>query len=109
VLGDFNIDRRGDELYQAFTATGLTVPEELNEARRTLFSDPANPDLANFFDQIAWFTGAGGKPMLSMQYLHGGSFDFAPHCLRNRGLSLQSLSWCISDHYPLWVEFGVRD
>ena len=29
-LGDFNIDRRGSALWQAFTSTGLTVPEELD-------------------------------------------------------------------------------
>lgn len=30
ALGDFNIDRRDDALWEAFTSTGLTVPEDLN-------------------------------------------------------------------------------
>ncbi|MFV0276774.1 MAG: endonuclease/exonuclease/phosphatase family protein, partial [Parahaliea sp.] len=55
TLGDFNIDRRGDDLWQAFTSTGLTVPDDLHRVPRTLFSDPANPDLDKFYDQIAWF------------------------------------------------------
>ena len=36
---------------------------------------------------------------------HGGSFDFVP--LAFHGLSTRQLSWRISDHYPLWVEFTV--
>jgi len=108
VLGDFNIDRRGDALYDAFTSTGLTVPEDLNRVPRTLWSDPDKPDVGKFYDQIAWFVDASGAPMLSMQYLRGGGFDFSPHCLRDRNLSRDSLSWHISDHFPLWAEFGMR-
>lgn len=109
VLGDFNIDRRGDALHQAFTSTGLVVPEDLNRVPRTLWSNPDKPDLDKFYDQIAWFADPAGAPMLSMQYLRGGSFDFSAHCLKNRNLSKDSLSWHISDHLPLWVEFGTRD
>jgi len=109
VLGDFNIDRRGDALYQAFTSSGLVVPDDLHRVPRTLWSDPDQPDLGKFYDQIAWFAGSAGAPMLSMKYLRGGGFDFSPHCLRNRDLSRDSLSWHISDHFPLWVEFGTRD
>jgi hypothetical protein len=32
-LGDFNIDRRDDPLYQAFTSTGLRPPDALNFIR----------------------------------------------------------------------------
>lgn len=109
ALGDFNIDRRDDELYQAFTSTGLTVPNDLTKVPRTLFSDPRKPDTASFFDQIAWFTDSAGAPMLAMKYLKGGGFDFSTSCLRNRALSRDALSWHISDHFPLWAEFGVRD
>ncbi len=31
TLGDFNIDRRGDPLFDAFTSTGLRPAPELNE------------------------------------------------------------------------------
>ena len=39
-LGDFNIDRKDDDLYKAFTSTGLTVPDVLTKVARTVFSDP---------------------------------------------------------------------
>jgi len=109
ALGDFNIDRRGDKLYDAFTSTGLHVPEDLNRAPRSIFSEPDLPDLNKFYDQIAWFRGDDYRPGLSMKYLRGGNFDFTKHVLRLLNLTKAQLSWRISDHYPLWAEFSVRD
>ena len=109
ALGDFNIDRRGDELYDAFTSTGLRSPDELDQVPRTIFSDPTKPEKHKFYDQIAWFTGVDGKPALSMEYKGvAGAFDFVPWVLQNRGLSRQQLSWHISDHNPLFVEFEIQ-
>jgi len=42
-------------------------------------------------------------PKLSLDYRSAGGFDFTPHVLT--GLDRQSLSWRVSDHMPLWVEF----
>jgi len=107
ALGDFNIDRRGDELYQAFTSTGLTVPDDLHAIPRTIFSDPEAP---TFYDQIAWFTEEDGdRPALSLEYVRGGSFAFQEHTLKALDLTDFELSWRISDHYPLWAEFSIRD
>lgn len=108
-LGDFNIDRRGDKLYEAFTTTGLHVPEDLHGVPRSIFGDPRKPNLNKFYDQIAWFTGATDIPALSMKYLGGGSFDFTKAVLTSRQLTKAQLSWRISDHYPLWAEFSLRD
>lgn len=109
ALGDFNIDRSGDALYDAFTSTGLYTPDDLNCVPRTLFSDPDKPNLGKFYDQIAWFTGANKLPALSMEYMRGGTFDFAKHALTALNLTKSQLSWRISDHYPLWAEFSVRE
>jgi endonuclease/exonuclease/phosphatase family metal-dependent hydrolase len=105
VLGDFNLDRLDDPLYQAFVATGLWPPAELNEVRRTIFD---NERERHFYDQIAWFCDPSDRRLPSL--LHGlgytgrgGGFDFVPHVLTD--LSRTELSWRISDHYPLWVEF----
>jgi hypothetical protein len=107
VLGDFNIDRRGDELWQAFTDTGLVVPKELHDAPRTLSADPNNPQKEKFYDQIAWFTGAGGARRLGLKYAErGGYFDFVPHVYGGTGLNRNSVSYRLSDHFPLWVEFN---
>jgi len=102
ALGDFNIDRAGDPLYEAFTSAGLAAPPGLNAVPRTIFGEP---QAQQFYDQIAWFNAGGKGPVLSLSCSGAGSFDFVP-VLRDTQ-SLVQLSWRISDHYPLWVEFAV--
>jgi hypothetical protein len=53
VLGDFNLDRIGDPLYEAFISTGLWPPTELNAVPRTIFDDDKTK---HFYDQLAWFS-----------------------------------------------------
>lgn len=106
VLGDFNIDRLDDPLFRAFASTGLWPPAELNNVRRTVFAHNGKEN--HFYDQIAWFsdpTKPDNPPLLTgLRYAgRGGGFDFVPHVLRN--LTTSQLSWRISDHYPLWLEF----
>jgi len=109
ALGDFNIDRTGDPLYDAFTSTGLVTPFDLNGVMRTIFSDPQAPNLSKFYDQIAWFMGDHDTPALSLKYMRGGGFDFLNSALASRDMTKSQKSWCISDHYPLWAEFSVRE
>ncbi|WP_375582746.1 endonuclease/exonuclease/phosphatase family protein [Cyclobacterium xiamenense] len=103
LLGDFNIDRIGDPRYEAFVSTGLKVPEDLWQVRRTLIDHQTK-----FYSQIAWFENHEQIPQLSIQYLHGGVFDFGPYLLKNRDLSAFQMSWRISDHLPLWAEFSTK-
>ncbi len=113
ALGDFNIDRFDDPLYRAFVSTGLQPPQALWDVPRTIFGTGGT---AKHYDQIAWFGGGGLVPALSsLRYVgNGGYFDFLPHLqptfLDDRGapLTKSSLSWRISDHYPLWVEFAIE-
>lgn len=108
LLGDFNIDRADDELYKAFLESGLFIHPDLHQVPRTVFSDPNHPALDKFYDQIAWFIGDKKAPALSLEYCQGGYFNFVGQVLKNRNLDLGSLTWHISDHYPLWVEFNLR-
>jgi len=79
VLGDFNIDRKNDQLYQAFTSTGLTFPSILNDVYRSIFADKnSQPELDKYYDQIAWFT-SGKKKKLNLKISSGGGFDYVPH------------------------------
>lgn len=112
LMGDFNIDRRGDALWQAFTSTGLTVPPSLNDAPRSVF-DAGDGGGGKFYDQIAWFAdrdaAGNGVPLLSMQVAGAGYFDFLPYVYRTSqpGLTTRDISFRISDHFPLWVEFRL--
>ena len=94
VLGDFNIEKRiGDPLFDAFCETGLVVPEPLRILRTTFGAQ------AKYYDQIAWFMGKfdllGGS--------RGGVIDFVGALYPE--LSTSQMSYRISDHFPLWVEF----
>lgn len=107
ALGDFNIDRKGDPLWQVFTSTGLTVAEDLESAPRSVFADPSKPTTEKYYDQIAWFQTRRGDPRLSMRYTRGGYVDFLPYVYRDTDLTKREVSYRISDHYPLWVEFEL--
>lgn len=99
ALGDFNVDRKGDEAWEAFTSTGLRAPDELNDAPRTIFASGQG----KFYDQIAWFTGEQNVPELALNYTgRAGFFDFVEAFPDE---DLVALSWRLSDHYPLWTEF----
>ncbi|MGW2050763.1 endonuclease/exonuclease/phosphatase family protein [Streptomyces sp. NPDC001858] len=103
ALGDFNIDRAGDPLFEAFTSTGLVPAPHLAGLARTIFDDPG---AEHFYDQIAWFTkGQKHRPVLTLEATAGGHIDFVPDLKGER--TLTELSWHISDHYPLWVEFAI--
>lgn len=106
TLGDFNIDRLGSAGYEAFTSTGLTVPEVLINQPRTIYDDPGDSDDDAFYDQIAWFI-TGGAALLNMTLRRGDIFNFMPYVYTDLNLSRRSISFRVSDHFPLWVEFGV--
>jgi endonuclease/exonuclease/phosphatase family metal-dependent hydrolase len=106
TLGDFNIDREDDPLFDAFASTGLSVPDVLLNLPRTIFDDPGESNDDSFFDQIAWFeTGSG--TLLNLDLRTGGNFDFLPHVYTDTNLNRNSISFRLSDHLPLWVEFGI--
>ncbi|WP_340154693.1 endonuclease/exonuclease/phosphatase family protein [uncultured Winogradskyella sp.] len=103
ALGDFNIDERGALLNQTFLSEGLYVPPQLqnDKVTRSIFNK------TKYYDQIAWFNSDNSGPKLSMEFINGGNYDFVNVALKNRLLTNNSLSWLISDHYPLWAEFKV--
>ncbi|WP_417363205.1 endonuclease/exonuclease/phosphatase family protein [Galbibacter sp.] len=103
ALGDFNIDQRGDLLDRTFLSEGLYIPAELqnDNTTRSIFNQ------TKYYDQIAWFNGSGNQPKLSLEFIDGGNYDFVGKALTNRDISKLSLSYLLSDHYPLWAEFKL--
>ncbi|EPH41037.1 endonuclease/exonuclease/phosphatase family protein [Streptomyces aurantiacus] len=103
ALGDFNIDRHGDPLFDAFTSTGLTPAPQLDGLPRTIFDKPG---AEHFYDQIAWFTkGQKHRPVLRLEAVAGGQLDFVSALQGDQ--TLPELSWHLSDHFPLWMEFAI--
>ena len=103
ALGDFNIDRRDDDLWKAFTATGLQVPDQLHTVPRSIFANPERP-LEKYYDQIAWFS-EGSRALTDLTVQRAGSFDFVPLLYKDSQMPRSQVQYRISDHYPLWVEF----
>jgi endonuclease/exonuclease/phosphatase family metal-dependent hydrolase len=106
VLGDFNIDRRDDPAFKAFVSRGLTVAPPLLDLPRTIFDKDGAGDKAHFYDQIAWFEDDKGA-LLNMTPKTGGNFDFRKLVYRDAALTLLQMSFRVSDHYPLWIEFNL--
>jgi endonuclease/exonuclease/phosphatase family metal-dependent hydrolase len=95
VLGDFNIDQRGDNpLFQAFVSTGLQVPSTLRDLRTTFGAQPKH------YDQIAWFMGD-----MRLNFRSAGVVDFAGAVFQE--MPLKQMAFRVSDHLPLWVEFTI--
>lgn len=108
-LGDFNIDREDDANYKALTSTGLRPPAELARLSRSIYDAPGEP---HHYDQIAWFREkpGGRKSQLTLGYEgrgHGGRFAWTKHLLNDAKMTNDEKAAHISDHYPLWVEFGI--
>ncbi len=94
VLGDFNIDDRGENpLFKAFVSSGLVVPAQLLNLKSTYDSKP------KYYDQIAWFMDRLNLPFSGK----AGVVDFAGAVYKE--LSLAQMSYRLSDHFPLWAEF----
>ena len=73
ALGDCNIDRVGDALFEAFTSANLTPAPQLEGLPRTIFE----PGAEHFYDQIAWFSqGQKQRPVLRLEAVAGGQVDF---------------------------------
>ena len=106
TLGDFNIDRKGDDLWEAFTSTRLKVPECLKNQPRSIFASSREPE-KKYYDQIAWFLNSRKKDLIDMNINNGGNFDFLPYVYQNPLLKKKSVQYRISDHYPLWCEFII--
>ena len=104
ALGDFNIDRVGDANWNAFVVEyGLSPPDKLLDVPRTVGETKG---LHSFYDQIAWFT-KGKRSALTLRYEDSGGFIWTDHLLVDVKQSEKEAR--ISDHYPLWAEFHLRD
>jgi len=101
ILGDFNIERKGDAAYNAFVSKNLFIPEGIRDLRSTIFKEK------KLYDQIAWYKNSKSKSQISLDYQRGGIYDFRKSVLQERKYSTSRLSYRISDHFPLWCEFNL--
>ena len=100
VLGDWNIAKLEDANYEALTSTGLETPPQLAAAAAR--ADGGAPR-RRAYDQIAWF-----PRRLRLRFSgRCGFVDWRGRILTDfRG---DDVTYRISDHDPLWVEFAVSE
>ena len=104
LLGDFNTETIGSKGYELLTSTGLMVPDELHGLMRTLSQEPGE---TKFYDHIAWFAEKDSDaPALSLDYRTGGHVSFDDLVMED--VPESDLQHIVSDHYPLWAEFGAH-
>lgn len=101
ALGDFNITTKDDVIFKALVDNGLQPDVETLDKPRTVRDRPGSKIA---YDQVAWF--APGRPgALKFPRLSGDTFPWDQHILKGEP---GDTTFRISDHYPLWVEFDVR-
>lgn len=113
VLGDFNIFNRTDVTMQAMTHAGFVVPEALQAI------PGSNVDRTKHYDQIAYLRALSRLTPTG----RAGVFDFFAHVYRpddeasyaderreRPGRTFREWrTYRMSDHLPMWVEFGIDD
>ncbi len=105
ALGDFNADRvvnpatgRVDPMYESF-AEILTIPEKMHSFPRTIFASGKN----KHYDMITWHEPRQGR--FGLTFDDCGYFDIDTVLRPRYGLSTQSFSFRVSDHFPMWARF----
>ncbi|MDQ2629959.1 MAG: endonuclease/exonuclease/phosphatase family protein [Actinomycetota bacterium] len=109
VLGDKNVTSVDDPIYKAMIENGLQPDVDTLEKPRTV-SDRKRPGQAIAYDQLAWIAAPPGKAAppgaLEFRRRKGDTFPWDAYVLQE---AEGDTTFRMSDHYPLWVEFSVRE
>ena len=94
VVGDFNIEEAGDQFFDALVSKGFQMPPTMNTLKTNFNRDAT-------FDKIAWVN----RPSFSFtEKLNVVPFGKAVF----QDLSPKGGKKQISDHLPLWADFGIN-
>lgn len=106
VMGDFNVPKIGDKLFQALTSKGLQIPDALQQLKYGDQAVGGSNLLENArFDQILHL------PTLKKRFSNlGGVLDFygtkamIKQLFPDAGYTPQKFTFQMSDHFPVWVQ-----
>ena len=94
VVGDFNIEEAGDQFFDALVSKGFQMPPTMNTLKTNFNRDAT-------FDKIAWVN----RPSFSFT----GKLNVVPFGKAVfQDLSPKGGKKQISDHLPLWADFGIN-
>lgn len=111
LLGDFNIAKPGNKVFQKLVEAGFVVPERLQQL-------PSNANRDKFYDQIALLRRADGSDIALNQRIGmptAGVFNYYQTVFRDEDEATYIADYNIddyrewrtyqmSDHLPMWVE-----
>lgn len=99
VLGDFNIPGLKSKTFKALQEHGLTVPDKLRQFKTNLKK-------TTHYDQIAYYA-----ENTDCEVGKAGVIDFYP-AFFTKSMSdsnYEKMTFQLSDHMPLWVEFKIKE
>jgi endonuclease/exonuclease/phosphatase family metal-dependent hydrolase len=113
LLGDFNIFNRADVTFDALIQAGFKIPEALQKVPGSNVDRNKHYDQIAFYKQLSHLTPTG----------RAGVFDVYEHVYRLADEALYAderkvkpgrsykdwRTYRLSDHLPMWIEFGVDD
>lgn len=99
VLGDFNIPTLGSSTFKALKKHGLTVPKALQNIKTNLKQDA-------HYDQIAYYKQNTDCTIGKAGNLNFYDAFFSPTMAKKK---YDAMTFEISDHLPLWVEFKINE
>lgn len=101
LLGDFNIPKVDDELFQAITDNGLKIPEVFRGTNHgsNLAKNKRYDQILFYEENTKSFTDKGGV----LDFYTGGFKKLYPRM----NLSKRAFTYELSDHLPLWVQLDT--
>lgn len=101
LLGDFNIPKVNDKLYEAITSKGLKVPKAIRGIGHgsNLKKDKRYDQILHYTEHTKCFTDNAGV----LDFYTGGISKLFP----GEKLSKREFTSELSDHLPLWIQLDV--
>lgn len=101
LMGDFNIPKIGDDLYNAVTSKGLKAPTALLKLDHgsNLAKNKRYDQILHYPSYTKCFTDNGGI----LDFYTGGIKKLYP----NKALDKSAFTYQMSDHLPLWVQVDI--
>ena len=100
VLGDFNIPKKGDELYEAVTARGLQMPKALFGVHGSnLVKDKRYDQILHSPLHDSLFSDKGGV----LDFFDTGFKPLFPGVSKTK----DQFTYELSDHLPLWMQLNI--
>jgi exonuclease III len=106
VMGDFNIPKVGDRLYQAVVSQGLEIPDALlgTEHGSNLKKDKRYDQILHYRSHTSAFSGKGGV----LDFYRGRWRDLFPEADYPYLKKKEDFTYQMSDHLPMHVQLNTQ-